>query len=52
MKLSKLLLIASLATGSILANDVLHKTMASMEQGMALIQKGFLNNNIELISQS
>src|SRR5574344_1623337 len=51
MKLSKLLLIASLATGSLFANDVMQKSMATMEQGMALIQKGFLNNNIELIKE-
>src|SRR5574344_2755453 len=51
MKLSKLLLIASLATGSLFANDVMQKSMATMEQGMALIQKGFLKNNIELINQ-
>src|SRR5574344_1017220 len=44
MKLSKLLLIASLATGSLFVNDV-------MQKSMALIQKGFLNNNIELIKE-
>lgn len=51
MKLLKLLLIASLASGSLFANDVMQKSMASMEQGMALIQKGFLNNNVELIKE-
>lgn len=51
MKLLKLLLIASLASGSLFANDVMQKSMASMEQGMAWIQKGFLNNNVELIKE-
>ena len=51
MKLSKLLLIAALAGTSLSANDVMSKSMATMEQGMTLIQKGFLNNNLELIKE-
>ncbi len=51
MKLLKLLLITSLASGSLFANDVMQESMSKMEKGMALIQKGFLNNNIELIKE-
>ena len=39
--IKKLLLIASLASGSLFAEWCNAKSMASMEQGMALIQKVF-----------
>jgi len=49
MKLAKLLIASTLLIASANANDVMQKSMYSMEQGMTQIQKGFLNNNLELI---
>jgi len=43
MKLLKVLVASTLLVAAANANDVMQKSMASMEQGMALIQKGFLN---------
>lgn len=51
MKLGKLLLSSILLVGALNAQDVMNKSMSAMEQGMTKIQKGFLNNNLELIKE-
>ena len=51
MKLGKLLLSSILLVGALNAQDVMQKSMLTMEQGMTKIQKGFLNNNVELIKE-
>ncbi len=49
MKLIKILAALALTACISSAQDVMQKSMNIMEQGMTEIQKGFLNNNIELI---
>lgn len=49
MKLAKILLATTLAFGVANAADVMQKSMSMMGQGMAKIQEGFLNNNLDLI---
>jgi len=51
MKLGKLLLSSILLVGALNAQDIMQKSMYSMEEGMTKIQKGFLNNNVELIKE-
>ena len=51
MKLGKLLLASVLLMGTLYAENVMTKSMSSMEEGMTKIQKGFLNNNVELIKE-
>ena len=49
MKLAKLIIAATLFVVTANANDVMQKSMSTMEKGMVQIQQGFLNNNIGLI---
>ena len=49
MKLSKLIIAATLFVVAANANDVMQKSMSTMEKGMTQIQQGFLNNNLGLI---
>lgn len=51
MKLAKLVLACTLSLGVANAGDIMQKSMSIMEEGMTQIQKGFLNNNIELIKK-
>ena len=51
MRLAKLFIAFSLAFSVAYAQDVMQKSMSIMEQGMTQIQKGFLNNNMELIKE-
>ncbi|MBY0540836.1 MAG: hypothetical protein K2P52_05415 [Campylobacterales bacterium] len=51
MKLSKLIIAASLFIVCASANDVMQNSMSTMEKGMTQIQKGFLNNNLDLIKE-
>lgn len=51
MKLSKLIIAATLFVVAANANDVMQKSMSTMEKGMTQIQQGFLNNNIGLIKE-
>lgn len=50
MKLVNILTAAALTISVASAQDVMQKSMSIMEEGMTQIQKGFLNNNIELIN--
>lgn len=49
MKLLKILAAVALTVSISSAQDVMQKSMNIMEQGMSEIQKGFLNNSVELI---
>ncbi|PLY09558.1 MAG: hypothetical protein C0626_11365 [Arcobacter sp.] len=49
MKLIKLALIATLSFSVANAENVMQKSMSMMDEGMTLIQKGFINSNIALI---
>ncbi len=49
MKLIKLALIATLTFSVANAENVMQKSMAMMDEGMTLIQKGFINSNLSLI---
>lgn len=49
MKLIKLALIATLSLGVANAQNVLQDSMGKMDQGMSLIQKGFINSDISSI---
>ncbi|GGD31936.1 hypothetical protein GCM10012288_02320 [Malaciobacter pacificus] len=51
MGLKKLIIASTLLFAAANANDVMMKSMSQMENGMIEIQKGFLNNNIELINK-
>ncbi|XPV82136.1 MAG: hypothetical protein ACNI22_16475 [Halarcobacter sp.] len=51
MKLLKILAAAVLTISVASAQDVMQKSMNIMEQGMSEIQKGFLNNTVELIKE-
>lgn len=51
MKLSKLIIAATLFVVAANANDVMQKSMSTMEKGMTQIQQGFLNNNLGLIKE-
>jgi hypothetical protein len=48
-KLSKIIVAGILSVSFANAGDLLTKSMTAMETGMTFIQKGFLNNNAELI---
>ncbi|QKF80961.1 hypothetical protein [Halarcobacter ebronensis] len=50
MKFINVLTAAVLTVSVASAQDVMQKSMAIMEEGMTQIQKGFLNNNIDLIT--
>ena len=49
MKLVKLLIATTLFITAANANDVMQKSMSTMEKGMTQIQQGFLNNNLDSI---
>lgn len=50
--MKKLILIASIFATTLFADQmVMHKSMTKMEDGMTFIQKGYLYNNIELVTQ-
>lgn len=49
MKLIKLALIATLTLGVANAQNVMQESMSKMDEGMTLIQKGFINSNLALI---
>ncbi|RXJ88537.1 hypothetical protein CRV01_12390 [Arcobacter sp. CECT 8983] len=49
MKLLKILAAVALTVSISSAQDVMQKSMNIMEEGMSEIQKGFLNNSVELI---
>lgn len=49
MKLIKLALIATLTFSVANAENVMQKSMSMMDEGMTLIQKGFINSNLTLI---
>lgn len=51
MGLKKLIVASAILFTAASANDVMMKSMSQMENGMVEIQKGFLNNNIELINK-
>jgi len=50
-KLTRILVAAILSISFASANDVMQKSMATMDDGMNLIQKGFMNNNVDLIKE-
>ena len=49
MKLSKILIAGILTIGISNAADVMQKSMARMDSGMNMVQKGFMHNDISLI---
>ncbi len=49
MKLLKVLVASTLLVAAANANDVMQKSMSTMEKGMTQIQQGFLNNNLDSI---
>ena len=49
MKLTKILMAGILSVSFATANDVMQKSMTTMDSGMSLIQKGFMHNNVSLI---
>jgi len=49
MKLLKILAVVAISISISSAQDVMQKSMNLMEEGMSEIQKGFLNNSVELI---
>ncbi len=48
-KLMKILVAGILSISVASANDIMQKSMSTMDTGMNLIQKGFMHNNVELI---
>ncbi|AXX91357.1 hypothetical protein CPU12_03260 [Malaciobacter molluscorum LMG 25693] len=49
MKLAKVVLACTLFITVACAQDIIQKSMSTMEKGITQIQQGFLNNNLELI---
>jgi len=49
MKLTKILMASILSVSFASANDIMQKSMTAMDDGMNLIQKGFMHNNVTLI---
>ena len=48
-KLTKILVAGILSVTVANANDIMQKSMSTMDTGMNLIQKGFMHNNLNLI---
>ena len=49
--ISKLIVAGILTLGVANANDIMVKSMTKMDQGMNLIQKGFMHNSIDTIRE-
>ncbi len=49
MKLTKILIAGILIVSFANANDIMQQSMSTMDNGMNLIQKGFMHNNVDLI---
>ena len=49
--LTKILIAAILSVTAASANDIMRKSMATMETGMNMIQKGFMHNSVPLIKK-
>ncbi len=51
MKLTKILAAAVLSVTVASSNDIMMESMATMDNGMSMIQKGFMNNNLKLVKE-
>lgn len=49
--ISKILIAAILSLGVANANDVVQTSMSKMDNGLSMIQKGFMHNNEDLIKE-